>query len=478
MEFLKKHSHRRNPKGNIIYSGIYKKRGFIFGFFQNCYCELWKDGNTLFCYTKKSKAAQFYDSEFIITNKTQISLEENPKQSIIRLTNKEISPQDQFTEVIQSELILSADTLDELSAFASAIKLFLPPDQPHEKESVDSFEIVSVIGRGFYGKVMLVNKKDTNEIYAMKTIKKNKIFIKKKINLIWTERNILVKVNHPFIVKLHSTFQTDSKFYFIMEYIPGGELFKYLRECDVLPHDEAALYLAEIGMALSYLHSIGIVYRDLKPENILCNTDGHLKITDFGLSKIIAFDEQSSDAKTFCGTYEYMAPEIVSIGSQSSTQRLEQKNQQPNNIYGYEVDWWAYGVLAYEMLYGTTPFYNVNSMRMMHDIVNSKVPFPFEATPDEIDFINRFLNKDPKQRATFDSMKEHAFWKGMNFDDVLQKKIQPQYIPIVTTRESTSNFDEEFTLEPPLDSVGSLSVIDNPVVPGFSYTRDNVIDSE
>jgi serine/threonine protein kinase len=222
---------------------------------------------------------------------------------------------------------------------------------------------------------------------------------------------------------------------------------------------EAKLYLAEIGLALEYLHGIGVVYRDLKTENVLLAADGHLKLTDFGLARDV---NESDVTSSFCGTNEYLAPEVVM--------------RQPYTIM---VDWWAFGILAFELLFACTPFGGGgNNARMFKEIAHKEVAFPPDTDPKVSDFIGRFLDKRPKSRAKFADMKNHAFWEGLNFDDVLMKKVQPSFEPAVVMERPT-NFDPEFTEEPAFDSLPAPVCDENLDFQGFSYVHvpDPVVSS-
>ena len=316
---------------------------------------------------------------------------------------------------------------------------------------MDDFKIISVIGRGYYGKVMLVQKKDSGELFALKTIQKSKLIESGKSQSVLTEKNIMMKANHPFIVNLCFTFQNASKFYLGLEYASGGELFYHIDQLGVIQIDDARLYVAEIGLALSYLHSIGIIYRDLKPENILFDENGHIKITDFGLSKDIG---NTNNATTFCGTSEYLAPELIL--------------QKP---YSYPIDMWALGILTYEMILGSTPFYDDNRSKMFTNIVSAEPYFPNDLDRRITDFIQRLLTKDPKTRPTFDELKSHPFFEGFEWDKVYNKEYRPNFIPQTKDQLGTSNFDQQFTNE-----IAADSFVPNTFgnIPGFSYTDCNI----
>ncbi|KAH0795803.1 AGC family protein kinase [Histomonas meleagridis] len=316
---------------------------------------------------------------------------------------------------------------------------------------MDQFKILSVLGRGFYGKVMLVQKIDTGELFALKTIQKSKLAESGKEQSVLTERNIMMKANHPFIVNLCFTFQTPSKFYLGLEYAAGGELFYHMEQLGVIQIDDARLYVAEIGLALSYLHSIGIIYRDLKPENILFDANGHIKITDFGLSKEIKLTDS---ATTFCGTSEYLAPEVLL--------------QKP---YNYKIDIWALGILTYEMILGTTPFFDENKVKMFTNIVSGELYFPPELDRRIVDFIQKLLTKNPEKRPTFDQLKSHPFFEGFEWDKVYNKEYRPNFIPQTKDFLGTTNFDPTFTTEEAADSFVPPTFGN---IPGFSYTDSNI----
>lgn len=246
------------------------------------------------------------------------------------------------------------------------------------KVTKDDFELLTVIGKGSFGKVMQVKKKDTGEIFAMKVLRKEAIRARKQVAHTKAEKSILQKIQHPFIVTLHYAFQTDDKLYMILDYINGGELFFHLKKEGRFPEHRVVLYAAEIVLALSHLHSLDIVYRDLKPENILIDSEGHIVITDFGLSKEI---NPTEGTQTFCGTPEYLAPEVL-------------KGQG----HGCAVDWWSLGTLMYEMLTGLPPFYSQNINIMYQKILNSELRFPSYVSSEAQSLLDGLLTRDPTKR--------------------------------------------------------------------------------
>jgi serine/threonine protein kinase len=260
----------------------------------------------------------------------------------------------------------------------------------------------------------------------------------------------LGRLSHPFIVSLCFAFQTPEKFYLGLEYLPGGELFHHFRDRSRLDMDAVRYYVAEIALALDYLHANGVIYRDLKPENVLLGADGYVKLTDFGLSK-----EIDSQTGTFCGTPEYVAPEVIR-----------------HEAYGFAIDWWALGILSYELIFGVTPFFHRNRSRMFGEIQNRDPSFPEGTDPVIVRLIRGLLAKDPNQRFGFEQIRTDAFFAGLSFQDVLEKKIEMAFVPIVSGAKDASNFDTEFTSETAMDSFGTPPA-ESADVDGFSFIATN-----
>jgi len=297
----------------------------------------------------------------------------------------------------------------------------------------DDFDLLKVIGRGAFGKVMQVRYKKNDVVYAMKILKKKQIVARNQINHTKSERKILQALQHPFLMKLRFAFQTDSKLYLVLDYYRGGELFFHLKRRRKFTESEAKIFVAEVALALGYLHSLDIIYRDLKPENILLHQSGHICLTDFGLSKDL--DPVNGEAHTFCGTPEYLAPEIV-------------KKQG----HGKAVDWWSLGILCYELCNGVPPFNHQNLHSMFEKIRKDSPKFPASLSRECQDLISRLLHKDPKLRlgsgkGDIEEIKKHPWFKSLNWDDLLEKKIDPPYKPAVKSETDTSNFSPEFTKE-------------------------------
>jgi serine/threonine protein kinase len=313
--------------------------------------------------------------------------------------------------------------------------------------SMEKFEVMAVLGRGFFGKVMMCRHKETGDISAIKTIRKNMMIHTQRVHTILSERAILGKLKHPFITEMRFAFQSSTKFYIGLEYVSGGELFGLLERQGSISLADARIYIAEIGLALNELHDKNIVYRDLKPENILIGSDGHLKLADFGLSK-----EIQSSTSSFCGTLTFMSPEIIL--------------QRP---YSFEVDDWSLGILAYELLCGEPPFYHSNRDRMMGKILQSEPVFNDDIDPNAVDFIKRLLVKDAKKRASFKDLMNHPFFDGMSMTDVLQKKFVPSFVPEIRNQSDSHYFDDQFTEEPPVDSMASVPLDNDEMFYGFDF---------
>lgn len=230
--------------------------------------------------------------------------------------------------------------------------------KPKRTISLESFKIIKLIGKGSFGKVFLVRDKASGNLYAMKVLKKDYIKRKNQVEHTRTERSVLGNVRHPFIVGLNMAFQTADKLFFVLDYCSGGELFFHLGKVGRFTEERAKFYAAQITLALEYVHSLGIIYRDLKPENVLLDRNGNVRLTDFGLSKEGVLDH-SSGANSFCGTPEYIAPEVI----------LRQG-------HGRAVDWWSLGALLYEMITGLPPFYSRNRETMFEKIMKADLTFP------------------------------------------------------------------------------------------------------
>jgi len=334
-----------------------------------------------------------------------------------------------------------------------------------KKVTVDDFQIIRVIGRGTYGKVQLVKEIATGKHFALKTMSKRLLAESDQVEQTLTERNVLLKTAHPFLVSAHYTFQTEAKIFMILDYVPGGELFGRLKEDSAFSETRVRLYAAEILLGLGHLHSLGFIYRDLKPENILVDSDGHLKITDFGLAKDT--DAVGGTTTTFCGTPEYIAPEML--------QRLP---------YTKSVDWWSFGILIFEMLTGLPPFYDENVNQMYRSILRDEIQFPSHVSETARDLIRKLLDRNPETRLgstanDFEDIQAHPFFAPLNMKDVIAKKIKPEWIPNIKNAEDTSLFEQEFTQETGGVSFEDASAITKDTqssFTNFTSIQDSAID--
>jgi serine/threonine protein kinase len=300
--------------------------------------------------------------------------------------------------------------------------------------SLDDFEILRNLGRGTSGVVQLVRHKQNSKLYAMKTMNKNLLAENNQIEQVLTERTVLLQTVHPFLVGAHYCFQTESNIFLVLDYVPGGELFVRLKTEGKFTEHRTRLYAAEILLGLGHLHSLGMVYRDLKPENILLDRDGHLKLTDFGLVK--GKMDGGSTTSTFCGTPEYIAPEIL--------------EEVP---YTRSVDWWSFGILVYEMLVGVTPFYNENTNRLYHAILHDGINFRREVSEVAQDLISKLLMKVPGERLgagedDYEEVMAHPFFSEFDWEDVMEKRIVPGWVPNIRADTDVSNFHPAYTAEP------------------------------
>ena len=299
----------------------------------------------------------------------------------------------------------------------------------------EDFEILKLIGKGTFGQVFQVRKKDTRRVYAMKVLSKKVIIQKKEIAHTLGERNILVrtaKTDSPFIVGLKFSFQTASDLYLVTDYMSGGELFWHLQKEGRFNETRAKFYIAELILALQHLHEHNIVYRDLKPENILLDANGHIALCDFGLSKANLSDSDTTN--TFCGTTEYLAPEVL----------LDE------NGYTRMVDFWSLGVLVFEMCCGWSPFYAEDTQQMYKNIAFGKVRFPRDALSTEgRNFVKGLLNRNPKHRlganGDAEELKAHTFFADIDWEALSKKNVVPPFKPKLKSELDVSNFDPEFT---------------------------------
>ncbi|KAF1987380.1 serine/threonine-protein kinase gad8 [Aulographum hederae CBS 113979] len=325
---------------------------------------------------------------------------------------------------------------------------------------IEDFELLKVVGKGSFGKVMQVQKRDTHRIYALKTIRKAHIISRSEVAHTLAERSVLAQINNPFIVPLKFSFQSPEKLYLVLAFVNGGELFHHLQKEQRFDVNRSRFYAAELLCALECLHGFNVIYRDLKPENILLDYTGHIALCDFGLCKLDMKDDDRTN--TFCGTPEYLAPELLTGGGYTKT-----------------VDWWTLGVLLYEMLTGLPPFYDENTNDMYRKILQEPLHFPGPeiVPPAARDLLTRLLDRNAEKRLGSNGaaeIKAHYFFHSIDWRKLLDRKYEPTFKPNVIDQRDTANFDREFTSEAPTDSYVEgpmLSQTMQQQFAGWSYNR-------
>ncbi|KAF2484822.1 kinase-like domain-containing protein [Neohortaea acidophila] len=330
----------------------------------------------------------------------------------------------------------------------------------HRSLKIEDFDLLKVVGKGSFGKVMQVMKKDTSRIYALKTIRKQHIISRSEVAHTLAERSVLAQINNPFIVPLKFSFQSPEKLYLVLAFVNGGELFHHLQKEQRFDINRSRFYAAELLCALECLHGFGVIYRDLKPENILVDYVGHIALCDFGLCKLDMKDEDKTN--TFCGTPEYLAPELLH-----------------GQGYTKAVDWWTLGVLLYEMLTGLPPFYDENTNEMYRKILAEPLHFPGPeiVPPAARDLLTKLLDRDASRRLGTNGaseIKAHPFFHQIDWRKLLDRKYEPTFKPSVVDERDTANFDKEFTSEAPTDSYVEgpmLSQTMQQQFAGWSYNR-------
>ncbi|KAK5669139.1 hypothetical protein BDV3_003332 [Batrachochytrium dendrobatidis] len=299
-----------------------------------------------------------------------------------------------------------------------------PPVLFGRKLKIEDLEIRNTLGTGSFGRVHLVKYKASGKHYAMKVLRKTEIIKLRQVEHTLNEKHILEQLNFPFLVQIFGTFQDSNNLYLVLEYVQGGELFSYLRKSGRFSNHVARFYAAQVVMAFDYLHTKDIIYRDLKPENLLIDVFGNIKITDFGFAKFVP-----DVTWTLCGTPDYLAPEIIQ-----------------SKGYGRAVDWWALGVLIYEMLAGHPPFYDEDHFKLYEKILQCKLRFPPHFDPMAKDLVKRLLSPDLSKRFGnlkdgVQDIKRHKWFAGVDWEKLKNLEIPAPYIPKVAHEGDTSNFD-------------------------------------
>jgi serine/threonine kinase 38 len=338
------------------------------------------------------------------------------------------------------------------------------PSAPVKKKmKMDEFDKIKIIGRGAFGEVMIVRKKDSNEIFAMKVMRKIDMIKKNQVQHIRAERDLLSLADNPWVVKLFYSFQDEIKLYLVMEYLPGGDLMTVLMKRDILTEEETRFYIAETVQAIHSVHQMDYIHRDLKPDNILLGKDGHIKLTDFGLCKAI-----ENDAKSVITKYQ----EATTVQSREDSFKTEKPKQgkrhrklaystvgTPDYIapevferkgYGNECDWWSLGVIMYECIVGYPPFFSEDPLTTCRKIVNWRKSLEFpndvELSDNAVSLIKSLIC-DKADRLDYDGIKHHPFFAGVNWDDLIGTTTPP-IVPQVTHDADARNFDNFEEQEP------------------------------
>lgn len=374
------------------------------------------------------------------------------------------APTEQFQQLNYNDSV-------EHSQAVETTKTVSPPEPPRAHRSkkrrrkigLDDFQFLAVLGKGNFGKVMLAELRQTSKLCAIKVLKKDFIVENDEAESVKSEKRVFLvasREKHPFFLNLHCCFQTENRIYFVMEYVSGGDLMWHIQK-NRFNARRAKFYACEVLLALKYFHDHGIVYRDLKLDNILLTTHGHIKLGDYGLCKEEMY--YGNTTSTFCGTPEFMAPEIIA-----------------SKPYGRSVDWWAFGVLMFQMMLCQSPFKGDDEEEVFNAIEHDEVRYPISMPRQTVLVLQALLTKNPAERlggGERDALEimEHPYFEDVNFDDVLNLRVEPPFVPELANEMDFSNFDQEFTSETPrLTPVETvLSSNEQEKFRGFSHISDD-----
>ncbi|XP_077503746.1 serine/threonine-protein kinase N isoform X3 [Amblyomma americanum] len=370
------------------------------------------------------------------TSITSMAVEEKAQQTSNMVVGGHSPSPEPIVELAPDE----EDEVNKLGEPPQVTPVVVVPDVESGQGSLtlDHFEFISVLGRGHFGKVILSKHKTSGQYFAIKALKKGDIVARDELESLMAEKRIFEVANsvqHPFLVNLFACFQTTNHVCFVMEYACGGDLMMHIHT-DIFPEPRAAFYAACVVLGLQFLHENRIIYRDLKLDNLLLDAEGYVKLADFGLCKEgMGYGDRTG---TFCGTPEFLAPEVLTETS-----------------YTRAVDWWGLGVLVFEMLVGESPFPGDDEEEVFDSIVHDEVRYPRFLSIEAVAIMRRLLRKNPERRLgtsekDAEDVKKQAFFRNINWEHLLVKKLKPPFVPTVKSPEDVSNFDDEFTCEQPV----------------------------
>ncbi|KAL0380279.1 UNVERIFIED_CONTAM: putative serine/threonine protein kinase IREH1 [Sesamum angustifolium] len=383
----------------------------------------------------------------------------------------------QLCELVDDEKVdITSTVIDEDAPLEDDVLRSLRSSPVHsskDRTSIDDFEIIKPISRGAFGRVFLAKKRTTGDLFAIKVLKKADMIRKNAVESILAERDILISVRNPFVVRFFYSFTCRENLYLVMEYLNGGDLYSLLRNLGCLDEDVARVYIAEVVLALEYLHSLRVVHRDLKPDNLLIAHDGHIKLTDFGLSKvglINSTDDLSGPAVSGTSLMEEDEPPISAPKHQQERRKKQSAVGTPDYLapeillgtgHGFTADWWSVGVILFELIVGIPPFNAEHPQKIFDNILNRKIPWP--RVPDEMsleshDLIDRLLTEDPNQRlgaGGASEVKQHPFFRDINWDTLARQKAA--FVPASEGAMDTSYFTSRYSWNPSDEHVYAAS---------------------
>nr|CAD1839654.1 unnamed protein product [Ananas comosus var. bracteatus] len=372
----------------------------------------------------------------------------------------------QLCDTVDTEKIdITSTVMDEEDDVVRSLRASPVHPITKERTSIDDFEIIKPISRGAFGRVFLAKKRTTGDLFAIKVLRKADMIRKNAVESILAERDILITVRNPFVVRFFYSFTSRENLYLVMEYLNGGDLYSMLRNLGCLDEDVARIYIAEVVLALEYLHSLRIVHRDLKPDNLLIAHDGHIKLTDFGLSKVGLINSTDLSGPAVSGTSLYGEDEPQISESEHTDQRERRKKRSavgtPDYLapeillgtgHGESADWWSVGVILFELIVGIPPFNAEHPQTIFDNILNRKIPWP--QVPEEMsyeaqDLIDKLLTEDPHQRLGAQGaseVKQHVFFKDISWDTIARQKAA--FVPSSESILDTSYFTSRYSWNP------------------------------